>query len=81
MLDLASGWVQDNNTLTKTYVFSDFDSAFLFAEKVRIIADNLNHHPDLLISWGKVVVMCTTHDDGNKITDKDIVLASHIDLI
>jgi len=50
-----------------------------FANKIGEIADKLNHHPTLTISWGKVVIQTTTHDEGNVITQKDLELTKMVD--
>lgn len=74
-----SDWDNVNNHLVKTFYFDSFNEAFNFSDKIRHIANRLNHHPDLLISWGKLVVMTTTHDTGEVVTHKDEQLSEAID--
>jgi 4a-hydroxytetrahydrobiopterin dehydratase len=40
-------WQEANNSLTKTFSFADFDSAWLFMTKVAALAKELDHHPSL----------------------------------
>jgi 4a-hydroxytetrahydrobiopterin dehydratase len=39
-------------------------------------AEAMNHHPDWTNVYGKVVVRLNTHDAGDKVTDKDVELAT-----
>jgi 4a-hydroxytetrahydrobiopterin dehydratase len=72
-------WKEENNTLTKTFEFKDFVSAFGFMTKVAIVAEKINHHPNWTNVYNKVSFTLNTHDAGNKVTDKDHRLAAEID--
>ncbi len=73
-------WNEENNSLTKEFSFKDFKSALSFVNKVGELAELVNHHPDIELSWGKVKVSLTTHSE-KKVTNKDRDLAKQIDLI
>jgi 4a-hydroxytetrahydrobiopterin dehydratase len=74
-----SGWDnQDGARLVKTFRFPDFVQALAFVNRIGRIAEAEGHHPDLLLSWGKVRVELTTHDAGG-VTEKDFSLAAKID--
>lgn len=61
--------------LRATFKFGDFAGALAFAVIVGMIAEKLDHHPDLHVSWGKVVIDVWTHDvDG--LSEADFVLAA-----
>jgi 4a-hydroxytetrahydrobiopterin dehydratase len=79
MTPLPSGWEMiENHHLMKTYRFPDFLQALAFVNRVGAIAEQANHHPDMELAWGKVVVKTFTHDtDG--LTAKDYDLATKID--
>lgn len=78
---LGSGWsIARGRRLRATFRFADFAQALAFVNAVGAIADDQNHHPDLLLSWGRVVVELTTHDAGG-LTPKDFALAARIDRI
>lgn len=74
-------WEEKENSLIKTFNFTDFKSALEFVNKVGEVAEKFNHHPDILLSWGKVKITTTTHDKGNIITEKDTKLTQEIDSI
>lgn len=74
-------WLEENNTLKKTFLFKDFSEAFAFMTRVAFLAEKSNHHPTWTNSWNKVVIELSTHDAGNIVTDKDRKLAKEIDLL
>lgn len=75
---LHSGWQRVDGRLEREFTFDDFKSAFGFVAGITRLAENLNHHPDIELGWGRVKVSLTTHSDGG-LSDKDFELASHID--
>ncbi len=71
-------WREAENTLVKDFGFADFKTALDFVNKVGVIAERLNHHPDVELGWGRVKLVLTTHSAG-KVTNKDHQLAAEID--
>ncbi len=53
--------VGDIKRLTREYKFKDFVQALTFANHVGEIAEQENHHPSILIEWGKVTITWWTH--------------------
>lgn len=47
--------------LERTFAFPDFARAMDFAAKVGAEADRQDHHPALLVEWGRVTVSWWTH--------------------
>jgi 4a-hydroxytetrahydrobiopterin dehydratase len=72
-------WKEENNRLKKTFTFKDFTEAFGFMTKVAIVAEKMNHHPTWTNTWNTVSFELSTHDAGNKVTDRDRKLAEAID--
>ena len=72
------GWDIREGKLTKAYTLPDFVGAVAFVDRIAPVAESQGHHPDLQVSWGRVVVQLTTHDAGG-LTAKDFKLASSID--
>jgi len=72
-------WKEDNNSLKKSFEFKDFTEAFGFMTRVAIIAEKMNHHPTWTNTWNKVSFELSTHDAGDKVTEKDHKLAKAID--
>jgi 4a-hydroxytetrahydrobiopterin dehydratase len=60
-----------------TFSFDDFGGAMGLAVRVGLIAEALDHHPDLHVSWGKLVVEVSTHDVKG-LSEADFVLAARV---
>jgi 4a-hydroxytetrahydrobiopterin dehydratase len=74
-----SVWRQEDETLVRDYEFKDFVAAMAFVNRVADAAEEVNHHPDILVhGWNKVRLTLTTHSEG-KLTDNDHVMAQRID--
>ncbi|WP_428665127.1 4a-hydroxytetrahydrobiopterin dehydratase [Runella sp.] len=74
-------WLEQNNKLVREYEFEDFKEAFAFMTKVAEVAEQMQHHPWWSNSYNKVTFELSTHDAGNKITEKDEALADAIEEI
>ena len=76
---LANDWrVVDGHHLEKDYKFKNFVEALDFTNRVGAIAEAQGHHPDILLSWGRVEVTLWTHKiDG--LTESDFIMAAKID--
>ena len=80
---LTSGWSFDEkmNAIIKEYTMISFSNAAEFIGKIAPIANEQDHHPDILLhDYKKVKIMLSTHDAGG-ITTKDFKLAKSIDAI
>ena len=74
-------WRKENESLTKEFSFKNFVDAIAFVNEIGDVAEELGHHPNILIhSFNKVKIMLYTHSE-NKITEKDQHLAARIDLL
>lgn len=72
-------WKEIDNRLTKTFKFRDFNEAFGFMTRVALIAEKMDHHPTWTNTWNSVSFELSTHDAGNKVTERDRRLAEAID--
>lgn len=72
------GWKTTYNKLEKEFTFQDFTEALAFVNKVGMVAEELNHHPDIFLTYGKVKITTWTHST-NSITEKDHQLTEKID--
>ncbi len=71
-------WELIDNKLHSIFKFTNFTNTLAFVNSVGDLAESLSHHPDILLSWGKVEIWTTTHDDGNIVTNKDYELSQSI---
>ena len=75
------GWKEENNQLTKEFVFPDFKAAMSFMQLVAFEAERLVHHPEWINVYNRVKISLCTHDAGNIITDLDYQLSREADRI
>jgi 4a-hydroxytetrahydrobiopterin dehydratase len=74
----CAGWVLNaKGQIERTFVFQDFKESLSFVGYVGWIAEQQNHHPDILILWNNVRLSVNTHDAGG-ITHKDFLLAKTV---
>jgi 4a-hydroxytetrahydrobiopterin dehydratase len=74
-----SVWREQDGALVRDFEFKDFVSAMAFANRVADAAEEVNHHPDILVhGWNRVRLTLSTHSEG-RVTDNDHALASRID--
>jgi len=82
LLDQLKGWrveeSGDHDQLVKRFHFPDFVSAVGFVNQITPVAEQEQHHPDLLVSWGRVGVQLWTHVAGG-LTENDFIMAAKID--
>ncbi len=78
-MEYPINWQEKDNFLIRIFEFDNFVQAVNFVKKIVPIAEEQGHHPDIeIFSYKKVKVKLTTHDEGYKITEKDIELADKI---
>ena len=76
-----NGWRRNGDALTKDFQFDTYLAGLAFAASVGVIAEGLNHHPDMTIGWRRARVSFTTHDAGSKLSSKDFAAAAAIDAL
>ena len=76
---LDPGWRRDGTRrLSRELTFGDFRDAFGFATRVALLAEREFHHPELTVTWGKVLVTLWTHTVGG-VSRNDFIIAAKID--
>ena len=82
LLAQLDGWAidsaDDTDKLVRTYDFPNFVSALAFANSVGELAEIENHHPQLVVEWGMVVVSWWTHTIGG-LHLNDFIMAARCD--
>ena len=77
---LAGSWSVAGNTLVRTVEFDSFLTAVRFIGELAPVAERLDHHPDLRLSWRTVELSLSTHSAGG-LTALDFALAGELDAI
>lgn len=73
-------WTRAGDQIEKQVKLSDFRAAMAFVNQVADIAERLDHHPDISISWNRVGLSVSTHDSGG-LTALDFELARAVDAL
>ena len=79
-LERLDGWQRDGGSIFKEFKLADFVGSVAFVDRMVAPAEEMNHHPDLSISWSKVTVSITNHAAGG-LTANDFELAGRIDAL
>ena len=77
-LDRVEGWSRDGDSIKREFKFDDFQGSIDFVNRITPPAEEMNHHPDIAISWNKVELTLSTHSEGG-LTESDFELAGRID--
>lgn len=76
---LAPEWeCREQKLLSRTFTFPNFEKAAAFVQAMTKIAEELHHHPKIVLEWGKVTVELTTHSLKG-ISNFDFSLAEKLD--
>ena len=74
-------WRREGDEIARDFKFDDFAGAMAFVNRVADVAEEANHHPDILVhGWNKVRLTLSTHSEG-RVTDADHTLAGRIDAL
>jgi 4a-hydroxytetrahydrobiopterin dehydratase len=76
------GWslVSGRDAIERNFRFRDFNEAWGFMNRVALLAESQNHHPDWSNVWNRVRIELSTHDAGG-LTANDVKLASAINAL
>ena len=78
---MTADWTHEDDALVRDFEFTDFAAALWFVNRVAELAEQRNHHPDMLLhGWNKVRLTLSTHSEGG-VTDADHALAAAIDAL
>ena len=80
-LSKLPGWERDGDKLKKTFKLETYMAGLAFASAIGTVCEALDHHPDLFIGWKRVEVGFSTHDAGNKISQKDLDAAAKVEAL
>ena len=74
------GWERSGAAIRKSFKRGDFVGSVNFVQSLVEPAEEMNHHPDVEISWDTVTVSLSTHSNGG-VTSADFELATKIDAL
>ena len=75
----GSPWRRESDEIVREWQLGDFAEAMAFVNRVADVAEESNHHPDILVyGWNKVRLSLTNHSAGG-LTEADFEMAGKID--
>jgi 4a-hydroxytetrahydrobiopterin dehydratase len=81
-LGTLAGWseVADRDAIRKSYHFATFSEAWAFLTRIALVAEKMDHHPEIFNVYNRVEIVLSTHDSGG-LSPLDISLAAAIDAL
>ncbi|MCB1592112.1 MAG: 4a-hydroxytetrahydrobiopterin dehydratase [Alphaproteobacteria bacterium] len=77
-LEKHPAWIYEGGAISADFKFVDFTEAFAFLAVVAKLSDEQDHHAKIENLYNRVKLTLTTHDAGNQVTERDLVLAEKI---
>jgi len=77
-LPTLPGWSFKENQIQKTFLLENFSKTMELVNEVSLLAEELQHHPDINIRFNKVTFTLSTHSEKG-VTEKDFVVAEGIE--
>lgn len=75
---VSRDWRVGDGSISRAFAFKSFNAAFGLATRIALLAESQNHHPDLEVGWGRLVVRLSTHSVGG-LSRNDFIMAARID--
>ena len=72
------GWLFERGMIRRVYKTDGWPTTLMLVNAIGFFAEAADHHPDLTVSWGRVIVDLWTHSAGG-VTEKDFELARRIE--
>src|SRR5262245_11215337 len=73
-------WRREGREIIRVITFPTYLAGAAFVNDAARIAEEANHHPDILLGWRKVTVRLSTHSKGG-LTENDFDLARKLDAL
>lgn len=63
-LKLFNNWFIVDKAIKKKLKFNSYMDSIKFINKVAAKAEELNHHPDMIVGWCEIEISFMSHDKG-----------------
>lgn len=78
-IEQLTDWEYEDDKISKEFSFDNFRDAMSFITRISFEAEEQVHHPEIFNVYNTVQISLSTHDAGDKVTEKDIKLAKTIE--
>jgi len=75
----SHNWLLKDGRLCKQYQFKNFESVINFVNRLSSKINESDHHPKMIINFNSLGIELFSFDE-NRITKKDLDMASYIDI-
>ena len=81
-LQELAGWqpVEGRDAIQRTFKFKTFNEAWGFMNRVALMAEKADHHPEWFNVYNRVDILLTTHD-CNGLSARDVALARAVNKV
>ena len=79
-LSAPPGWTVDGDAFVRDWRFASYPEAAAFVTRLALLAERLDHHPDLHWQYTHLTVRLTSHDVGG-LSKRDVRYAEAVNLI
>ena len=80
-LEQLPSWELSDGQLRRSTSWPTFPAAVGFVQQVAVLAEGLDHHPDIDIRYRTVRLSVCTHEAGGAITARDVELARRVEAL
>lgn len=78
--DRLSDWSYEDDSLVRSIEAPSFPAGVDWVDAVAVVAEELNHHPDIDIRYTTITFRLSTHSAGG-VTENDVALAERINAL
>jgi 4a-hydroxytetrahydrobiopterin dehydratase len=76
LLPQVAGWALVDGKLVRDYTFRDYHATIAFVNAIAAMANEQDHHPELLVTYRHCNVTYVTHSAGNAVSENDFICAA-----
>jgi len=82
LVDANPEWTlsREGKAVERTFKFADFNEAWGFMNRVALIAEKSDHHPEWFNVYNRVEITLTTHDAGG-LSQRDVEMVAAIEAL
>jgi len=81
LLNDVPGWTAVDGIVYREYTLADYRATIAFVNAVAAIAEQQDHHPEMIIGYTTCRVTFSTHSAGGALTENDFICAAKIDAV
>lgn len=71
---------RDGKAIERTFQFTDFSEAWGFMNRIALLAEKADHHPEWFNVYNRVEITLTTHDAGG-LSQRDVDMVGAIEAL